>query len=216
MSDKFHDEIGALRADVLELGRLGREMLGKSVEAMVEQNPEKARWVKAQKAELVRKHDAIEDRIFMIIALYQPVARDMRTVVCSLRMIVDLDRIGRYGKDISKIVGFIRGKPPVRNMANIPHMAELVTAMIDDALKAFENDDLSLLEEFGKRDDAVDALNKSVIRECLTYMMEDPRTITPCMDYIMAARFLERCGDHACDMAEKIYYMVRGERIEIK
>jgi phosphate transport system protein len=191
-------------------------MLATAIDALEEQDQDKVKWVREHKAELTRRHNEIEERVFSVIALYQPVAKDMRTVVCALRMIVDLDRIGRYGKDISKMVSYIKGKPAVGGMMNLPHMGDLVLAMVNDVLRAFESEDLSPIAGLGHRDDAVDALNKSVFRESLTYMMEDPRTITPCTDYIMVARFLERCGDHACDMGEKIHYMVTGERIEIK
>jgi len=88
--------------------------------------------------------------------------------------------------------------------------------MIQDALRAFENETVIDTEDFVSRDDELDSLRYSIFRECLTYMMEDPQKITRCSHYIMIARYLERCGDHACKMAEKIYYMVTGERKEIK
>lgn len=216
MTDRLRGEIQALKEDTLKMGKIAREMLAISLHALKEQDLDLAKHVKERKSELTTLHDSIEDRVFSTIALYQPVAKDMRTIVCVLRMIVDLDRIGRYGKDISKIVGYIKGKAPVGGMMNLPHMGELVLAMVDDALLAFETESISSIAGFAHRDDAVDALNKSIFRESLTYMMEDPRTITPCTDYIIVARFLERCGDHTCDMGEKIHYMVTGERIEIK
>jgi len=94
-------------------------------------------------------------------------------------------------------------------------MADLVIDMVDDAVKAYENDDLSLIEDFSARDDTIDALRHSIFREGITYMMEDPKNISRCTHYIMAARYLERCADHACKIAENVHYMHTGERIEI-
>lgn len=88
--------------------------------------------------------------------------------------------------------------------------------MIEDALKSFETENLELIKDFHERDDNIDALRYSIFRECITYMMEDAKNITRCMHYVMIARYLERCADHACKMAEKIYYMIAGERREIK
>jgi len=92
----------------------------------------------------------------------------------------------------------------------------MVCSMIEDALKAFENEDVSLIRDFEERDSEIDALRYSIFRECITYMMEDAKNITRCMHYAMVARYLERCADHACKMAEKINYMVTGERKEIR
>jgi len=126
-----------------------------------------------------------------------------------------LTRIGRYGKDIAKVTDEMGNRPHFKKLVSIPHMSELVGKMIDDALAAFEKEDISLLKDFKDRDDTIDELRYSIFRECLTYMMEDQKVITPGIYYIMVARYLERCGDHACKIAEKIHYMVTGEHVEI-
>jgi phosphate transport system protein len=100
-------------------------------------------------------------------------------------------------------------------MASIPYMSEIVCKMIDDVLIAFENEDIDPIKDFSDRDDKVDTLRYSIFRECLTYMMEDSKTITRCTNYVMVARYLERCADHACKIAEKLYYMVTGKHKEI-
>jgi phosphate transport system protein len=99
---------------------------------------------------------------------------------------------------------------------SIPHMADLVIDMVDNAIAAYESDNLTLIEGFSARDDTVDALRHSIFREGITYMMEDPKNISRCTHYIMVARYLERCADHACKIAENVDYMETGERIEIK
>ncbi len=94
-------------------------------------------------------------------------------------------------------------------------MAVFVCSMVDDALTAFEKGDVSKFNDFCEREETVDELRYSIFRECLSYMMEEPKVITRCTYYIMVARYLERCADHACKMAEKICYMVTGQRVEI-
>ena len=125
-------------------------------------------------------------------------------------------RIGRYGKSIANTVTDLSTKPHIANLMSIPHMADLVIDMVDDAIAAYESDNLRLIEDLSSRDDTIDALRHSIFREGITYMMEDPKSITRCTNYILVARYLERCADHACKIAENVYYMETGERTEIK
>jgi len=216
MVKKFHEELEKTKRDVIEMGKLAKEMLYKSIEALKEQDTELADWVISKKGEITSMDGKIEDEALRLISLYQPMAKDMRTIACILKMITYLARIGRYGKDIANVAKELSDKPHIAKLVEIPYMAEMVCGMINDALESFEKEDLSPLKDFDERDDEVDALRYSIFRECLTYMMEDPRNITRCMHYVMVARYLERCADHACKMAEKIHYMVTGKHIEIK
>jgi phosphate transport system protein len=142
-------------------------------------------------------------------------AKDMRVIACTLKVITASMRIGRYGKVIANIVKEISDKPHIANMMSIPHMSELVIDMIDDSVKAYETDSIDLIADFSARDDTIDALRHSIFREGITYMMEDPKNISRCTHYIMVARNLERCADHACKIAENVHYMHTGDRIEI-
>jgi phosphate transport system protein len=142
-------------------------------------------------------------------------AKDMRIIACTLKVITASLRIGRYGKVIANIVKELSDNHHIANLMSIPHMAELVIEMVDDAIKAYETDNLRLIEAFSSRDDTIDALRHSIFRQGITYMMEDPRTISRCTHYIMVARYLERCADHACKIAENVQYMETGERVEI-
>ena len=125
-------------------------------------------------------------------------------------------RVGRYGRDIAKVTQELKNEPLVAKLVHIPSMTKHALEMLDDALKAFDSENLDLIKDFRERDDHLDAMRYSIFRECLTYMMESPKNITPCAHYVMVARYIERCGDHACKMAEKIHYLVTGEHIEIK
>lgn len=216
MVAKFHIELKALKEDVLKMGELAKDMLQKSVESLISQDMELADRVLSKKNEIMDMDDSIEQRALTLLTLYQPMAKDMRTIACILKMITYLARVGRYGKDISVIAKELSTQPHIAKLVNIPYMNKMVTDMIDDALIAFQTEDISSLQTFQERDDSLDALRWSVFRECVTHMMEDSKIITRAAHYIMIARYLERCGDHACKMAEKIHYMVTGERIEIK
>ena len=216
MVGKFHDEVAQLKEDVVKMGNLSTEMLKKSVESLKKQDLEMADYVYSKKDELADMDEKLEEKAFQLIALYQPMAKDMRTIACCLKIITYLARVGRYGKDISKISKELSEQAHVSKLVSLPYMNELVCKMVDDAVQSFKMEDLGLIEDFSDRDDDIDGLRYSIFRECLSYMMEDPKKITRCTYYIMVARYLERCADHACKMAEKIHYMVKGERIEIK
>ena len=216
MVEKFHQELEKLKQDVLSMGQLARSMLSTGVDSLKNLDIKKAEWVDSKKKELAERNVQLEEEALHLIALYQPMAIDMRTIACCLKMITSLDRIGRYGKDIAKVTREIYPGPHIKKLISIPHMNDIVSKMISDVFTGFANEDLTLFKDFSERDSDVDELRYSVFRECITYMMEDPKNITICTHYIMVARYLERCGDHACTMAEQITYMVTGERREIK
>jgi len=216
MAEKFHTELDRLKQDTIELTQLARKMLSDAVDALLVQDCTKAMDVVSKKRLLREQTIGLEDRAYQMIALHQPMAKDMRVIVCILKMVTAAERIGRYGKDIANMTKRLKDQPEFVQPLPMSHMAELVTGMIDDAVTSFKTENLDLIKDFSLRDDTVDALWHTIFRETLTFMMEDPRVITRSTYYIMVARYLERSGDHACKMAENIHYMITGERIEIK
>ncbi|MDD1694972.1 MAG: phosphate signaling complex protein PhoU [Methanoregula sp.] len=215
MAEKFHTELAGLKKDTVEMARFGRSMLRDAVDALIRQDTELAVSVVERKEEIHRMEVRLEEQCYQLIALNQPMAKDMRTIACTLKVITASLRIGRYGKVIANIVKDLSDNPHIANLMSLPHMAELVIDMVDDAVVAYETDNLRLIEAFSTRDDTIDALRHSIFRQGITYMMEDPRTISRCTHYIMVARYLERCADHACKIAENVQYMETGERVEI-
>ena len=216
MAEKFHTELKTLKTETLEMAYLGRFMLRTAVDALIRQDPELAESVIVRKGEIHDLEVRLEEHCYHLIALYQPMAKDMRTIACTLKVISASLRIGRYGKVIAKVAKELADRPHIANLMSIPHMADLAIDMVDDAITAYESDDLTRIKDFSTRDDTVDALRHSIFREGITYMMEDPKNISRCTHYIMVARYLERCADHACKIAENVHYMETGERIEIK
>jgi phosphate transport system protein len=215
MIKEFHTNLKTLKKDVIKMGHLAEDMLQKSVEALRKQDMDIADWVLSHKQRIAKMDYEIEKKALHLLTLYQPMASDMREIACILKMITYLARIGRYAKDIANITFEFKDQPHVKKLVSVPHMSQIVCGMIDDALKAFETGNLEVIQDFSERDDDVDELRYSIFRECLTYMMEDQKVITRCTHYILVARYLERCADHACKMAEKIHYMVTGKHAEI-
>jgi len=215
MAEKFHTEVKTLKKDTVAMAHLGRSMLRDAVDALIRQDKELAATVVGKKEQLHVMEVKLEEHCYQLIALNQPMAKDMRVIACTLKVITAAMRIGRYGKVIANIVKDISDKPHIANLMSIPHMAELVIDMIDDSVKAYEMDSIALIADFSARDDTIDALRHSIFREGVTYMLEDPKNISRCTHYIMVARYLERCADHACKIAENVHYMNTGERIEI-
>jgi len=216
MSEKFHTELDRLKQDTTEMVQFARDMLSESLNALFDQDSTKALQVDSKKKHIRDVTITLEDRTYQLIALYQPMAKDMRVIACTLKMITAAERIGRYGKNIANMVKHLVDQPDFTQQPPLQHMAEQVLGMIDDVIVAYETENLEAIKDFSSRDDTVDALWHSIFRETLTFMIENPKTITRSTYYIMVARYLERSGDHACKMAENIHYMITGERIEIK
>ncbi len=215
MTQKFHDELNELKIDITKMGQMAKEMLRKAVDSLKNDDIELACWVQSQKGTIAQMDRNIEAKSLRLIALYQPMAKDMRTIACCLKLNTYLTRIGRYGKDIAKVTEELHEVPRMKKLVSIPHMAEIVCNMIDNVLTAFTTENLTSIQDLEEKESTVDELRYSIFRECLTYMLEDNKNITQGAHYMMVSRYLERCGDHACKIAEKIHYMVTGEHIEM-
>ena len=142
MSEKFHTELDALKKDVQDMGKLARQMLWTSIEALKDRDVKKADWVASKKKELADFDEHIENEALKLIALHQPMAEDMRTIATTLKLNTYLVRIGRYGKDIAKVAEELAGLNNMTKLVSIPYQGQIVCGMIDDALYAFETGDL--------------------------------------------------------------------------
>lgn len=216
MAQKFHQELQLLKAEVLDMGSLSTCFLERGMEAMVNQDVNLANSILDMKDQILEKDRNIEAKTLQLLTLHQPMAKDLRLIAAILKIITYITRIGRYGKDIASLVEELSAQPHVKKIVHLPRMMKDVVAMIRDALDAFETEKIDKIQDMAERDDVVDEMRYEIFRECLTYMMENAKNITRCTHYIMMARYLERCGDHACKIAEKVHYMVTGEHVEIK
>ncbi|MCQ5376239.1 MAG: phosphate signaling complex protein PhoU [Methanomassiliicoccales archaeon] len=208
------DELAKLNEEVAEMGKLAREAIEKAIRAIVNEEFALKDEVKKLDDAIYHLDLKIEKHCIDLIALHSPVAGDLRTISTSLKMITDLNRIGRYARDIAEVIDFLEGQKYFKRLISIPHMATLVIRMVDDAVESFIKRDLEKARNLFLRDDEVDALYESIFREVLTYMMEDPKKVPMGMRFILIARYLERIADHACNIAERVIYMITGERVD--
>ena len=214
--ENFHKKLDDLQEEIVNMASFALKMLDDGVISLKDQDQHLADDVYERRLRLLEYDNMIEHKTLKILTLYQPMATDMRIIACILKSITYLYRIGRYGKDIAKITFELKDKPHFKKLVSIAAMAKIVIEMVNDSVKAFKEKDIGYIENLSDKDDEVDELNHSIFREVLSYMMEDSHKITQGAYYIMASRFLERCGDMACKFGEKIQYMVTGEYKEIK
>jgi phosphate transport system protein len=215
MAKEMRKEIEDLKKKVLEMADLAISMLNDSFTALCNKDLELAESVDQKKHKLREFDEEIEAEALQILGLFQPMARDLRLLGTILKIITYLYRLGRYGKDIAAVVDMLNTEYPISEMIGIRHMWEHVEPMIRDAIYSFEHANIERLEAFEERDDEVDKMRWSIFRESISWCIEDPTNITTSAHVIMIARYLERCGDHACKIAEKVHYMVTAEHVEI-
>ena len=208
----YGEEMARLTGLVAEMGSYAQTAVADSVQALRRRDSELAAHI----IENDRKLDALEAEIatyvVRILALRQPMANDLRTVVACLKIASDLERIGDYAKNIAKrslILNKGSLPAPISGIGNLSHMVEM---MLHEALDAFANDDAEIAVRLRERDEEADNAHTGIFRELITYMMEDPRTITSCTHLTFIAKNLERIGDHSTNIAESIVFKVAGER----
>lgn len=210
----FDTDLGELRRGIAEMGGIAEKMLGDATLALVREDAVLAHSVIAVDPRLDDLQRAIEERAVLTIARRQPLAVDLREVIAALRIASDLERAGDLAKNVAKRVIATAGTVhPKSVLAGVQHMSDLALAQLHDVLDAFAVDDVEGALEVWRRDGAIDALNNSLFRELLTYMMEDPRSISFCTHLLFCAKNIERIGDHTTNIAETIHYLVTGEAL---
>ncbi|MFW6304956.1 MAG: phosphate signaling complex protein PhoU [Candidatus Saliniplasma sp.] len=210
----YHVELKELKKMVEEMGDLSSQAISLAIDSLVELDRDKIEEVKELDKKIYAYDRHIEKKGLKLIALQAPVAKDLRLIGTCLKIITDLDRIGRYSEDIVNVSKRMLGKKHMKKLVSIPHMANITIDMVDMAVDSFMEEDESYLDRIYDYEDKVDALYDEIFREVLTYMMEDKGTITHGTQYILVIRYLERIADHACNIVDRVVYMETGERIE--
>lgn len=214
ISQTFNDELAQLKSLFLEMGGLVEAQTTSAVRAIITQDTELATQIRLQEKAVDRYELEIDERAIQILALRQPAARDLRLVVSVIKAVSDLERVGDEAKKIAKLALQLAESGRVTyGQTEIRHLGQQVTAMLNDALDAFARLDVDKAVEIIRKDKEVDAEYKTAARSMMTYMMEDPRTISECMTITWVFRSLERVGDHACNLAELVVYMSKGEDV---
>jgi len=210
----YDQELKYLDNRVAAMGGHAERMVEQAVLALVNGDAGLARKVIADDVFLDEAQRDIDDKAILLIARRQPMADDLRVVVGAIRISADLERVGDLGKNIAKrVVAVTEGRQPLSLFRGLQALAELALTQLKEVLDVYASRSVERLAFMRDRDDQIDAMYTSLFRELLTYMMEDPRNITPCTHLLFCAKNIERIGDHATNIAETVYYVVTGEQL---
>ncbi len=209
----FQEELQQLKTRLLEMGGLAEDRVRSIVQALVDRDGAIVDRVLAGDGPINQLHIEIDGRCFKLLALHQPMAVDLRAIVSAVKINTDLERVGDLAINIAEAVKRYMRHPPVKELIDIPRMADIAQRMLRDALDAYVRRDTALAHAVLNEDDALDALKTQVFRELLTYMLSDPGTIEPGLDLILISRHLERIGDHATNIAEDVIFMVSAKDV---
>jgi len=213
--ETFDRELAGLQDDLLRMGALVEEAVRRSIEALRARSVELAEAVVAADNAIDELHLELEERCLRLMATQQPMAKDLRTIAAVWAMTIDLERIGDHAEDIARATKRTAGQPLLKPLIDIPRMADMVQRMLRMGLDAFVRRDVDLAQQMAAADDEVDHLYGQVFRELLTYMIEDPHSIQRATYLLFSAQAIERMGDHATNIAERVIYMVTGTLKEL-
>jgi len=215
MRTEFRKRLRAIQDDVLAMGSMVEKAITRSVEALRNRDVDAARQIIARDNDINQKRFQIEEKCIELIARQQPMARDLRTIISVLNIVTEMERIGDYAEGIARVVIQIGDEPPLKPLVDVPRMTEKTVSMLHRSLDAFVRGDAALARSIAPEDDEVDHLYDQVFRELLTFMVEDPRTITRATRLIWVAHNLERSADRVTNICERVVYNVTGKMEEI-
>jgi len=216
LREVFSENIKVLEGDILNMGEMVIKAINCSIEALKSRNIEGAKKIISDDILINKKRWDIEERCVNLIATQQPVATDLREIIAVLNIITELERMGDHAEGIAKIVVMQGEAPLVKPLIDIPRMAEKTADMLKRALEAFIKRDVDAARAICNEDDEVDMLYEQVYRELLSFMIEDPKTITRATYLIWAAHNLERIADRVTNICERIAFLVTGFMEELK
>ena len=203
-----------MKEDLVRMAGLAETAIGLAVRALVNRDADMAQRIIASDDEINVLEVEIDELCLRTMALYQPEAKDLRFLAMALKIDNDLERMGDQAVNIAERTLELLKEPLLKPLIDIPRMAELAQRMVKESLDAFVQQDVEKARTVCRQDDAVDRYDDQIFRELLTYMMEDPKTITRAVNLILVSRHLERIADHATNIAEDVYYLVRGTTIK--
>ena len=211
----FHDQLGLLKQRLLDMSQKAEALVDLSVDALLTRDASKAEAAIAGDREVDKLENEIESLAISLLALQQPMARDLRFIIGAIKVSSDLERVGDHAVNIAEgTQRLLEMRTTVAPDPEIEDMARRARQMLSDALDAFLRADGSLGRAVCRADDQVDALNRSLFRILLTHMMEEPRTITPSLELLLVARNLERVADLATNIGEDAVYLAEGKQIK--
>jgi phosphate transport system protein len=209
----FSADLEELSGDIARMGGLAEDMLSDAVQAIVTRDSALADTVVARDPQIDALQVEAEKKILRLLALRQPLARDLRQTISALKIAAELERVGDLAKNIAKRARILDLAEPAAALKGVQRMGRLVIAQLKRVLDAYSAQEAEAANQVWTRDEEVDEHYQSLFREVLTYMMEDPRTISGCAHLLFVAKNLERIGDHCTNIAEEIHFLVTGETL---
>lgn len=210
LSKSYDEELRRLTDEIVRMGDMALAQLDAAMDAVEQHDVQAAGKIIAGDAGINELEHAINQDVVRLLALRAPMARDLREVFAALRIASDIERIGDYAANISKRVLALSETDPVGPASGLRHLSELAATLVREVLAAYRNHDADRARHAWQADEQLDAAYTSFFRELLTYMMEDPSSITACTHLLFIAKHIERTGDHATNIAENIWFAVHG------
>jgi phosphate transport system protein len=207
----YDEELARLNRTIVEMGGLAESQLAASIEAVAKRDSDLATRVVEGDAKVDELERELDNLAIRLLALRQPMARDLREIFAALKIGSDLERICDYAANVAKRSIALAQTPPIQPVHALPRMGTLALALVKDVIDAYVEKDADKALEVWRRDEELDEMYSSLFREFLTYMMEDPRNIGACTHLLFMAKNIERIGDHATNIAEDLYYLVHGQ-----
>jgi len=211
----FHKQLREIKDELLIMGNMVEKAMGASIKALKERDIATAQKIITDDMKINCMRFDIEEKCIRLIATQQPMAVDLRTIVCMLNIVGEIERIGDHAEGIAKIVLMIGDEPPLKPLIDIPRMADKTMDMLRRSLDAFNNNDAEIARAIAEEDDEVDNLYDQIFRELLSFMVEDPRSITRATRLIWVAHNLERSADRVTNICERVVFAVTGKMEEI-
>jgi phosphate transport system protein len=206
----YDEELTRLRNMIVEMGGLAESQLSAAIDAVAKRDSALAALVVEGDAKVDDLERELDNLAIRLLALRQPMARDLREIFAALKIGADLERICDYAANVAKRSIALAQSPPIQPVHALPRMGTLALALIKDVIDAYVEKDADKALEVWRRDEELDEMYSSLFREFLTYMMEDPRNIGACTHLLFMAKNIERIGDHATNIAEDLYFLVHG------
>jgi phosphate transport system protein len=206
----YDEELSRLSNMIVEMGGLAEAQLTSAIDAVAKRDSALAASVVEGDAQVDDLERELDNLAIRLLALRQPMARDLREIFAALKIGADLERICDYAANVAKRSIALAQTPPIQPVHALPRMGTLALALVKDVIDAYVERDADKALEVWRRDEELDEMYSSLFREFLTYMMEDPRNIGACTHLLFMAKNIERVGDHATNIAEDLYYLVHG------
>jgi phosphate transport system protein len=213
MQRHFHEELEGLKQTLLEMGGLVEDQIRRAMSAMLERDDVIAQEVIDRDRQVNTYDVEVDEQCVNLLALHQPAAGDLRFITTAMKIVTDLERIGDQAVNIAQRALELNREPQLKPYIDLPRMADRAQRMVKESLDAFVAGDTALARQVCAEDAEVDALKEQIFRELLTFMMEDPRTVSRAIRVILISRFLERVADHATNIAEMVIYLVEGKMV---